>query len=105
MLPQPGILSFIYRSLTMRSSVLNLAALALVGLSNAANVTEWKSQAIYQVMIDRYARTDGSTTAECEVSKFCGGTWAGLIKHLDYIQGRFPARSILSRPLRCANIA
>ncbi|KAM7187725.1 glycoside hydrolase [Naviculisporaceae sp. PSN 640] len=71
----------------MRSSVLNLAAaLALAGLSNAANTTEWKSQAIYQVMIDRYARTDGSTTAECDVSKFCGGTWKGLIDHLDYIQ-------------------
>ncbi|KAK4214900.1 glycoside hydrolase [Rhypophila decipiens] len=71
----------------MRSSVLNIAAaLALAGLSSAANMTEWKSQAIYQVLIDRFARTDGSTTAPCELSKFCGGTWAGLIKHLDYIQ-------------------
>lgn len=72
----------------MRSSALNLAAaLALAGLGSAANITEWKSQAIYQVMIDRFARTDGSTTAECELHQFCGGTWAGLINQLDYIQG------------------
>lgn len=73
----------------MKSSVFNLAAaLALAGFSSAANTTEWKSQAIYQVMIDRFARPDGSTTAECDVSKFCGGTWKGLIDHLDYIQGK-----------------
>ena len=71
----------------MKSSALSIAAaLALAGMSSAANITEWKSQAIYQVMIDRFARTDGSTTADCDLSKFCGGTWKGLINHLDYIQ-------------------
>ena len=73
----------------MRASVLNVAgaAMALAGLSSAANMTEWKSRSIYQVMIDRYARTDGSTTAECEAHLFCGGTWSGLKNNLDYIQG------------------
>lgn len=73
----------------MRYSVLNAAAVAAVaftGLASAVNMTEWKSRSIYQVMIDRYARTDGSTDHECEAHLFCGGTWAGLIKKLDYIQ-------------------
>lgn len=44
---------------------------------------------IYQVMTDRFARTDGSTTASCDVTKndYCGGTWQGIIKQLPYIQG------------------
>lgn len=72
----------------MRTSVLNVAAagLALAGLGSAANVTEWKTRSIYQLMVDRFARTDGSTTHECELHKFCEGTWTGLINKLDYIQ-------------------
>lgn len=38
-------------------------------------------------MTDRFARTDGSTTAACNLNDYCGGTWQGLINHLDYIQG------------------
>lgn len=52
------------------------------GLSSSG----WRAQSIYQVMTDRFARTDGSTTASCDLSDYCGGTWQGLIKHLDYIQ-------------------
>ncbi|KAK1760241.1 glycoside hydrolase [Echria macrotheca] len=72
----------------MQSAALRVAAaaLALSGLSIAANITEWKSRSIYQVMIDRYARSDGSTDHECEAYLFCGGTWEGLTKNLDYIQ-------------------
>ncbi|KAL2015289.1 hypothetical protein VTK56DRAFT_5914 [Thermocarpiscus australiensis] len=73
----------------MRASLLGsaaAAALAFAGLSSAANATEWKTRSIYQVMIDRFARTDGSTTAECDMSRFCGGSWKGLVNHLDYIQ-------------------
>ncbi|KAL4890814.1 glycoside hydrolase superfamily [Aspergillus ambiguus] len=40
-------------------------------------------------MTDRFARTDGSTTHECNVTEqlYCGGTWRGTINKLDYIQG------------------
>jgi alpha-amylase len=72
----------------MRASVTAAAALALSGLASAANITEWKSRSIYQVMIDRFALTDGSTTEECVVHQFCGGTWKGLMNKLDYIQGK-----------------
>ncbi|POS80839.1 glycosylhydrolase family 13-2 [Diaporthe helianthi] len=49
----------------------------------------WRAQSIYQVMIDRFARTDLSTTASCDSARgvYCGGTWNGLISKLDYIQG------------------
>lgn len=38
-------------------------------------------------MTDRFARTDGSTTAPCDLLDYCGGTWRGTINQLDYIQG------------------
>ncbi|KAI9368799.1 glycoside hydrolase superfamily [Aspergillus egyptiacus] len=65
-------------------SLLSLAATAL-----AATPEQWRSQSIYFLMTDRFARTDGSTTAECDTSmrQYCGGTWQGIIDHLDYIQG------------------
>lgn len=73
----------------MRASTLAWAAVTALGaLVQAADVEEWKSRSIYQVMIDRYALDDGSTDHECELFKFCGGTWRGLMNKLDYIQGR-----------------
>ncbi|KAK1634324.1 alpha amylase [Colletotrichum phormii] len=72
----------------MRTSTLAWAAVtALSALVEAADLEAWKSRSIYQIMIDRYAHTDGSTDHECELYKFCGGTWAGLTNKLDYIQG------------------
>lgn len=40
------------------------------------------------VLTDRFARTDGSTTAACNTGSqiYCGGTRQGIINHLDYIQ-------------------
>ncbi|KAL2131346.1 hypothetical protein VTI74DRAFT_5235 [Chaetomium olivicolor] len=73
----------------MRASIFSgavAAALAFAGLGAAADIEAWKSRSIYQVMIDRYARPDGSTDATCELYKFCGGTWKGLMNKLDYIQ-------------------
>ncbi|KAK7744211.1 hypothetical protein SLS53_003732 [Cytospora paraplurivora] len=64
-----------------------MPATALFTVSDAATTDEWKSRSIYQVMVDRFARTDGSTTAACDkLYLFCNGTWTGLIDKLDYIQ-------------------
>lgn len=52
----------------------------------ALNASEWAKQSIYQVLTDRFARTDGSTSASCTRSEYCGGTWRGLINNLDYIK-------------------
>lgn len=61
-----------------------LSARTLLALSPA----EWRTQSIYQVLTDRFARTDGSTTASCDTADqvYCGGSWQGIINHLDYIQ-------------------
>jgi len=61
----------------------------LVTSAFAADLAAWKSRSVYQVMTDRFARTDGSTDAPCNTTAglYCGGTWRGLINHLDYIQG------------------
>jgi hypothetical protein len=55
--------------------------------AQALSADDWRSQSIYQIITDRFARTDGSTTASCNLSQYCGGTWRGIIDHLDYIQG------------------
>lgn len=64
-------------------SVLDLAAV------QALSPAQWRSQSIYQVLTDRFARTDGSTTATCNTAAqaYCGGSWRGIVNHLDYIQG------------------
>ncbi|KAK4229500.1 family 13 putative glycoside hydrolase [Podospora fimiseda] len=68
------------------------AVAALVSVSTGVaglTAAEWRKQSVYQVLTDRFARTDGSTTARCDTSEqvYCGGTWRGLINKLDYIQG------------------
>ncbi|KAK3953249.1 glycoside hydrolase superfamily [Pseudoneurospora amorphoporcata] len=73
----------------MRSSLLTgavAAALSFSGYAAAADAEAWKSRSIYQVMIDRFARTDGGSV-DCKLHEFCGGTWKGLTNKLDYIQG------------------
>lgn len=40
-----------------------------------------------QLVTDRFALTDGSGPAcDTEDRKYCGGTYQGIINHLDYIQ-------------------
>ncbi|GAB1311163.1 alpha-amylase [Madurella fahalii] len=67
-----------------------LLAEVLLQLSGAAalSAAEWRKQSIYQVVTDRFARTDLSTTTPCDTAQqaYCGGTWQGLISKLDYIQ-------------------
>lgn len=70
--------------------VLPIALLALAArISLQATADEWRSRSIYQVVTDRFAKSDGSTTAPCDpgLGEYCGGTWQGLIDHLDYVEG------------------
>lgn len=69
--------------------LLALAALDWSSTALAADTAAWKGRSIYQTMTDRFARTDGSTTHACNTTQglYCGGTWRGMINHLDYIQG------------------
>ncbi|KAL2828591.1 family 13 alpha amylase in complex with acarbose [Aspergillus pseudoustus] len=66
-----------------RPFLLSLAATAL-----GATPAQWRSQSIYFLLTDRFARTDNSTSAECDttVGQYCSGTWRGIINQLDPIQ-------------------
>ena len=100
-LPHPSSLrSFIPSSITLKLPIIIfimfsvgvstlLALLTALPFSLQASADDWRSRAIYQVVTDRFARTDGSTTAPCDPAEgeYCGGTWQGLVKQLDYIQG------------------
>ncbi|KAJ5899751.1 hypothetical protein N7495_004495 [Penicillium taxi] len=61
----------------------------LVGSAFGATPEEWRTRSIYFLLTDRFARTDGSTTATCvsKMGQYCGGSWQGIIDQLDYIQG------------------
>jgi len=48
---------------------------------------QWKSRTIYQVLTDRFAKSSDTTQGCNNLGTYCGGTFAGLTKHLDYIQG------------------
>ncbi|KAH8657061.1 glycoside hydrolase family 13 protein [Tricladium varicosporioides] len=64
------------------------ALAAFSSITSALSPAQWRSQSIYQVLTDRFARTDGSTTAGCNANNgvYCGGTFQGIINKLDYIQ-------------------
>jgi hypothetical protein len=67
-----------------------LSILTLVSYQHvrAANPAQWRERSIYQLITDRFALPNGDTTTPCDVSKgrYCGGTWNGIKRQLDYIQ-------------------
>jgi alpha-amylase len=69
---------------SMRSSVALVLA-GLAGWSSAATPDQWAQRSIYQVITDRFARS-ADQNAACNITQYCGGTWAGLVDQLDYIQ-------------------
>lgn len=60
---------------------------ALTGYALAGDTNAWKQRSVYQVLTDRFARTDGSTQSCNNLSNYCGGTFQGLENQLDYIKG------------------
>jgi alpha-amylase len=59
----------------------------LAATVSAGNTSEWKQRSVYQVLTDRFARADGSTSACSNLSNYCGGNYKGMINKLDYIKG------------------
>jgi len=64
-----------------------LAAALLAVTSLAGNTEDWKKRSIYQVLTDRFAQDNDSSNACTNLSNYCGGTYKGMINHLDYVQG------------------
>ncbi|KAJ7139401.1 glycoside hydrolase family 13 protein [Mycena epipterygia] len=55
--------------------------------TTAASASDWRGRSIYQLITDRFARSDNSLTSPCRTGDrvYCGGTWRGIIDNLDYI--------------------
>jgi len=64
-----------------------LVACLLVASIYSASKDQWKSRTVYQLLTDRFARSDGSTNGCGDLSNYCGGTFQGIINKLDYITG------------------
>eukprot|EP00827_Trimyema_finlayi_P007056 TRINITY_DN935_c0_g1_i1.p1 TRINITY_DN935_c0_g1~~TRINITY_DN935_c0_g1_i1.p1 ORF type:complete len:529 (+),score=188.32 TRINITY_DN935_c0_g1_i1:60-1646(+) len=65
-----------------------IALLLLIAVVFARKTPDqWKDRVIYQIVTDRFA---GENTQNCDLAKqpyYCGGTFTGIIKQLDYIKG------------------
>ena len=59
---------------------------------------EWLSRSIYQLLTDRFART--SDTGTCNLGRYCGGNFQGIINKLDYIKGMGFDAIWISPPLK-----
>ena len=65
------------------------AVLLACGASLAAAHTaaEWRSRTIYQLLTDRFSTGTKSAQPCSNLGAYCGGTFAGVVEKLDYIQG------------------
>ncbi len=68
-------------------STLLFLSLFLVTVLSGHSKEEWKSRTIYQLLTDRFSPSDNSKPACNNKGNYCGGTFRGIIKELDYIQG------------------
>jgi len=62
-----------------------LLALMLATVFATHSKEEWKSRTIYQLLTDRFARSDNNNEACKNLTEYCGGTFRGIIDNLDYI--------------------
>ncbi|PLB55796.1 putative alpha-amylase [Aspergillus steynii IBT 23096] len=62
------------------------SALTSIAGAKAPSDQKWTERSIYQVMTDRFARSNSSDDSSCDPYRYCGGSWAGIVDRLDYIQ-------------------
>lgn len=58
----------------------------LAGGALAGSKEEWKKRTVYQVLTDRFYRSNGDTSTGCDLHVYCGGDHAGIEKKLQYIK-------------------
>ncbi|KAG0703434.1 glycoside hydrolase family 13 protein [Suillus ampliporus] len=74
------------------SYALVIIALSFCLTSLAATADDWRTRSIYQIITDRFALADKDNsiapTVPCDTTArdYCGGSWRGVIDHLDYIK-------------------
>jgi alpha-amylase len=64
-----------------------LFVLCALSLAHGKSKDEWKSRIIYQLLTDRFAQDQDPTSPCSDLSTYCGGTFDGITRKLDYIQG------------------
>jgi hypothetical protein len=65
-----------YFILQMKKTLCKTILGALFGTAVLAGDKEaWKSRTIYQVLTDRFARSNGDSSSCNNLSDYCGGTW------------------------------
>jgi len=72
---------------TFFTTVLSLLLLLFPLLVVSKTAEEWKSRSVYQILTDRFARSDGADHPCSNLADYCGGTYKGILDNLDYIQG------------------
>lgn len=70
------------------SSSLLLILLVEVAVTFALSQADLRHRSIYQLLTDRFARSDGRYDAPCDPAEriYCGGNWKGVEAMLPYIQ-------------------
>lgn len=70
----------------MKNLARSAAILDVISATHALSTEDWQAQSIYQVITDRFARSDNGTDDCADLGTYCGGDWTGLVNQLDYIQ-------------------
>ena len=60
--------------------------LLLAGGALAKTAAEWKSRNVYQILTDRFWRSNNDTTTACDLGTYCGGDHEGIRLKLQYIK-------------------
>jgi alpha-amylase len=53
---------------------------------HAATPAEWSQRSIYQIVTDRFNRSENDTAPCADWHAYCGRTFQGIIDQLDYIE-------------------
>jgi alpha-amylase len=69
----------------MKHSIISLLIAGFASLALAGDTQAWKQRTVYQLLTDRFARSNGDTSG-CDLHNYCGGTYDGIVQHLDYIK-------------------
>jgi len=63
-----------------------LIALCISGLALGADKNAWKSRTVYQILTDRFWRSNGDTRSGCNLGQYCGGDFDGITQQLQYVK-------------------
>ena len=71
--------------MVLKSLTSLLAAVLLISSSNAGDAAGWKKRTVYQLLTDRFWKSNGDTSL-CNLGNYCGGDFKGIELQLQYIK-------------------